>query len=135
MSRCGIILFAHGARDPEWARPFERIRAVLERRAPTTPIELAFLESMHPTLEEAMGALGDRGAERVTVVPLFMAQGNHLRKDFPEIVRRACESNPGIAVRAAPAIGDVDRLLEAIADWVLQEDAATRKAALDPPVA
>ena len=135
MSCCGILLFAHGARDPEWARPFERILALLERRAPTTPIELAFLESMHPTLDEAMHALGNRGAERVTIVPLFMAQGNHLRKDLPEIVRRACESNPGLSVRTARAIGDVDVLLEAIAEWVLQEDAATRRAALDPPVA
>ena len=45
MNRSGIILFAHGARDPEWARPFARVRALLERRAPTTPIELAFLEA------------------------------------------------------------------------------------------
>ena len=135
MSRSGIILFAHGARDPEWARPFARIRALLERRAPTTPIELAFLESMHPTLDEAMHSLANRGAERVTIVPLFMAQGNHLRKDYPEIVRRASDSNPGLSVRTAPAIGDVDALLEAIVEWVLQEDAATRRAVLDPPSA
>ena len=135
MTNSGIILFAHGARDPEWARPFERIRAALARRAPDTPIELAFLESMHPTLAEAMSALGSRGAERVTIVPLFMAQGNHLRKDLPQLVQRAREMNPGLSVRTAPAIGDVDALLETIADWVLREDAATRKADLEPPVA
>lgn len=135
MSRSGIVLFAHGARDPEWARPFARIRSLLEQRSPETLVELAFLESMRPTLAEAMSALADRGAERVTVVPLFMAQGNHLRKDFPDVVRRACAVNPGLSVRIAPAIGDVDALLEAIAQWVLREEAATRDADLDPPLA
>jgi sirohydrochlorin cobaltochelatase len=135
MSKSGIVLFAHGARDPEWARPFARIRSLLEQRSPTTPVELAFLESMRPNLAEAMGALADRGAERVTIVPLFMAQGNHLRKDFPEVVRRASEMNPGLSVRVAPAIGDVDALLDAIAQWILREEAVTRNADLGHPQA
>lgn len=135
MMRSGIVLFAHGARDPDWAKPFQRIRTLLEGRAPASPVELAFLESMHPTLAEAMDALGRRGAERVTVVPLFMAQGSHLRNDLPELVRRACEANPGLSVRIAPAIGEVDALLDAIAAWVLAEDAATRAADFDRPVA
>ena len=135
MSTSAIILFAHGARDREWARPFERIRSLLAQRSPKTPVELAFLELMRPTLAEAMSALADRGAERVTVVPLFMAQGNHLRNDFPELVRRACENNPGLSIRIAPAIGDVDALLDAIAQWILREEAATRDAGLDHPLA
>ena len=135
MSRSGIILFAHGARDPQWAIPFQRIRTLLERRAAGTPIELAFLESMRPDLADAMRALAGRGVERVTVVPLFMAQGNHLRNDLPELVRRASVDNPGLGVRTAPAIGDVDALLDAIAQWILREDAVTREADLDPPVA
>ena len=135
MSRSAIILFAHGARDPHWARPFARIRSLLEQRSPATPVELAFLELMRPNLAEAMSALAARGAERVTVVPLFMAQGNHLRKDFPEVVRSACAVNPGLSVRIAPAIGDVEALLDAIAQWVLREEAATRDADLDHPLA
>jgi sirohydrochlorin cobaltochelatase len=135
MIRSAIILFAHGARDPQWATPFQRMRSILQARAPTVPVELAFLESMPPTLLEAMSSLAARGAERVTLVPLFMAQGGHLRKDLPEIVNRACAQNPGLIVRTAPAIGDVDALLEAIAAWVLREEAFTREADLGNPVA
>ena len=40
-SRCeAIVLFAHGARDPRWAEPFEaiaaRIRAAAPGRAPSS---------------------------------------------------------------------------------------------------
>lgn len=135
MSRAGIVLFAHGAREAQWARPFQRIRSLLERRAPSTPIELAFLESMRPSLAEALSALASRGAERITLVPLFMAQGSHLRNDLPALVQRAAAGNPGLSIRIAPAIGDVDALLDAIAQWVLEEDAKTRAADLDPPIA
>jgi len=135
MTSSAIILFAHGARDPQWATPFLRMRAILQARAPEIPVELAFLESMRPTLLEAMGSLAASGAERVTLVPLFMAQGGHLRTDLPEIVSTACAQNPGLIVRTAPAIGDVDALLEAIAAWVLQEEAFTRGADLGSPVA
>jgi sirohydrochlorin cobaltochelatase len=135
MTKSAIVLFAHGARDPEWAKPFLRMRAILQTRAPAIPVELAFLESMRPTLLEAMGSLAASGAERITLVPLFMAQGGHLRKDLPEIVSKACAQNPGLIVRTAPAIGDVEALLEAIATWALHEEEFTRGADLGNPVA
>ncbi|HQC73311.1 MAG TPA: cobalamin biosynthesis protein CbiX, partial [Candidatus Competibacteraceae bacterium] len=38
-----LILFAHGARDPEWANPMRRVQAVVRQRMSTVPVELAFL--------------------------------------------------------------------------------------------
>jgi sirohydrochlorin cobaltochelatase len=32
MSRTGILLFAHGARDPNWALPFEAVAERLRAR-------------------------------------------------------------------------------------------------------
>ena len=58
----GIVLFAHGARDPEWARPFEEIRERVRASRPEYPIELAYLENMPPTLEEAIASLAQEGA-------------------------------------------------------------------------
>jgi sirohydrochlorin cobaltochelatase len=133
--KSAIILFGHGARDPEWAQPFHRIRAILRARASATPVELAFLEHMRPTLIEAVTALAERGTERITLVPLFMAQGGHLRNDLPVMVQRACAANPGVLIRTSAAIGEVDALLEAIATWATQEEARTRRADLGNPTA
>jgi sirohydrochlorin cobaltochelatase len=130
-----LVLFAHGSRDPQWARPFHALRARLGQRLPDTPVELAFLEQMSPTLPAAIGALADRGIERITVVPLFMAQGAHLRLELPRIIAQACEDNPGVLVRTSPAVGDADVLLDAIADWAAHEHARTRAADLGHPLA
>ena len=96
----GIVLFAHGARDPEWARPFEEIRDRVRASRPEYPIELAYLELMAPTLEEAIATLADEGASAITVFPLFMAQGGHLKQDLPRIldaIRAELPARPDLA--------------------------------------
>ena len=50
MEKTALILFAHGARDPEWANPMRRIRAAVMQQAPAMRVELAFLEFMSPNL-------------------------------------------------------------------------------------
>ena len=47
-----LILFAHGASDPEWANPMRRVQAAIRQRMTSVPVELAFLEFMTPTLPE-----------------------------------------------------------------------------------
>lgn len=130
-----LVLLAHGSRDPAWAEPFLRLKARIQARLVHTPVELAFLEQMAPSLPVAIGALADRGVERITVIPLFMAQGSHLRLELPRIVEQASACNPGVVVRTSAAIGDVERLLQAIADWVIAEHEATGKAPLGGPIA
>jgi sirohydrochlorin cobaltochelatase len=116
----GIVLFAHGARDPGWARPFEQIRDRVRTSRPELPIELAYLEAMSPTLEEAVATLVEEGASSITVFPLFMAQGAHLKGDVPRILDAIRKARPHIPIAQETSIGDVPEILEAIAGWILE---------------
>jgi sirohydrochlorin cobaltochelatase len=116
----GIVLFAHGARDPEWARPFERIRDRIRASRPECPIELAYLDFMSPTLDEAVAALAQEGASSITVFPLFMAQGGHLKDDLPRMVEGLRQSHPHLPICMETALGDVPEVLEAISAWILE---------------
>ena len=115
----GIVLFAHGARDPEWAGPFVAIRDAVRRQRPENPIVLAFLESMQPTLEEAVAELVDEGASSVMVFPLFMAQGGHLKGDVPQLLERLRAAYPNVPIAIEAALGDVPEITNAIASWVV----------------
>jgi sirohydrochlorin cobaltochelatase len=115
----GIVLFAHGSRDPEWARPFEAIRERVRQSRPEYPIELAYLEIMRPTIEEAIAALVEQGALAITVFPLFMGQGAHLGKDLPRILEAIRASHPRIPIGMESAVGDTPEIQQAIADWIL----------------
>ena len=81
-----IILFAHGARDPEWANPLRRIQAVVRERMAEVPVELAFLEFIAPSLPESTAQLVARGARKIVVLPMFIAQGGHLKREVPEML-------------------------------------------------
>jgi len=74
-----LILFAHGARDPEWANPMRRVQAAIRQRVSEIQVELAFLEFMAPTLPDCATALIAGGATKVVVMPMFIARGGHLK--------------------------------------------------------
>ena len=116
----GIVLFAHGARDPEWARPFERIRDRVRASRPECPIGLAYLEVMTPPLDEAIASLAAEGASSITVFPLFMAQGGHLKHDLPRLLDEIRKSHPNLPIALESAIGEVPEILEAISGWILE---------------
>ncbi len=120
MTDQAIILFAHGARDPDWALPFELIKRQLQAARPDTQIELAFQDFMTPTLEQAVAQAAAQGAKRIALVPLFMAQGGHLKQDLPRMVGKLREQHPQLEVKVMPAIGDAPEILQAISDWVLR---------------
>ncbi|MSP97567.1 MAG: cobalamin biosynthesis protein CbiX [Betaproteobacteria bacterium] len=114
----GIILFAHGARDPEWARPLHRLQRMLAERMPNALIEPAFLEYAAPPLEDAAADLIARGATELSIVPVFIANGGHLREDQPRRVAALGLLHPGVPLRIAPPIGEVDTILVAITGWI-----------------
>jgi sirohydrochlorin cobaltochelatase len=115
----GIVLFAHGARDAQWAAPFQSIRERVRASRPECPIELAFLELMTPTLEEAIARLAGQGASAITVFPLFMAQGGHLKQDLPRILDDLRQRHPRLPIALETAIGEVPEILEAISAWIV----------------
>ena len=115
----GIVLFAHGARDPSWAEPFEAIRDRVRQSRPECPIALAYLEMMSPSLDEAIEQVVRDGALAVTVFPLFMAQGGHLKQDLPRILDAIRASHPHVPICLESAVGEVPEILDAVAGWIL----------------
>lgn len=114
-----VVLFGHGARDPEWARPMQRTRDHLRTLAPGLRIELAFLEFLAPRLDEAIAALVCDGVRHVTVVPMFIAQGGHLKNDLPDLVGAARALHAGCEITLVPAVGEADGVIAAMAAYAL----------------
>ena len=116
-----IILFAHGARDSEWARPFERLREALLALSPGSVVELAYLELMEPDLDGAVDVLAARGVTAVSIVPVFMAQGSHLKRDLPLLVEEVRAKHPRITFRLQPAIGETQAVIDAMAQHIASQ--------------
>jgi sirohydrochlorin cobaltochelatase len=112
----GLLLFAHGARDPRWALPFEDVAARIRARAPGVPVELCFMEFMQPGIVEGGHRLASAGCTWVDVVPLFLGGGGHVRKDLPVLLGELAAAHPPTHWEMRPAIGEVDSVVEAMAE-------------------
>jgi len=118
MSR-GLILFAHGARDPRWAEPFEAIAAAVRARSAQIDVRLAFLELMAPDLPTAADAMVADGITRIDILPLFLGTGGHLRRDLPPLIADIRRRHPSVGVELHTAVGEAPALIAAMADHAL----------------
>lgn len=115
----GIVLFGHGARNPEWAKPFRAIRELVMARSPQTLVALGFLEAMRPTLDEAIDELVSKGATLIDIVPIFLATGSHIAKDLPQLVGNAMDRHPAIEIVIAEPVGESPKVIQSMADYAL----------------
>jgi sirohydrochlorin cobaltochelatase len=119
MSAPGLLLFAHGARDPNWALPFEAVAGIVRAQRPEIPVQLAFLEFMSPALPEAGARLAAQGCTEVAVVPLFLGAGGHVRKDLPALLADLATAYPQVSWSLKPAIGEIESVVQAMAEAAL----------------
>ena len=115
-----LILFAHGARDPEWANPMRRVQAVVRQRMSAVPVELAFLEFMAPTLPERAAELIAQGADKIVVLPMFIARGGHLKKETPEMLDMLRSTYPEVEFSLGNAIGEHELVVQAMASAAME---------------
>ena len=120
MTQTALILFAHGARDPEWAAPLRRVGAAAHMEAPALRIELAFLEILEPALADCAETLIGEGFAHIIIVPMFIAQGGHLKRDLPQLVDDLRKRNPQVRFDLAGAIGEAESVVQAMARHVLR---------------
>ena len=111
-----LILFAHGARDPAWAEPVRRVQAVIRALDPAVRVEVAFLEFMTPTLADCAAALAEEGVGRIVVLPMFIAQGGHLKREVPEILATLRARFPAVDFGLATAVGENEAVIRAMAE-------------------
>jgi sirohydrochlorin cobaltochelatase len=115
----GLILFAHGARDPRWAVPFEAIADAVRARTNDVDVRLAFLELMAPDLPTVADALAADGCMRIDILPLFLGTGGHLRRDLPPLVDGIAARHPKMQVTLHGAAGEAPQIIDALAAHAL----------------
>lgn len=116
----GIVLFAHGSRDPLWHKPIEAVAAHIAALSPNTPVVCAYLELSTPDLATATESLLQRGVQSVTILPMFLGVGKHAREDLPILVAELRASNPNVQFTLQPAVGEDGRLVQLMAQIALE---------------
>lgn len=119
----GIVLFAHGSRDPLWHKPMEAVAARIRQQSPGTQVVCAYLELSTPDLASATQTLLTQGVQAITIVPMFLGVGRHAREDLPLLVEALRQQHPRVVFSLKPAVGEDERLVELLAQIALDGSA------------
>ncbi len=87
--------------------------------APELRVELAFLEFMQPDLQTCADRLLADGCEDIVLLPMFLAQGGHLKRDVPLLVSQLQRRHPLARFELVEAIGEAPGVVEAMAAHAL----------------
>lgn len=114
--RVALILFGHGARDPEWSIPLQKIQVAVCERHPESRVAVAFLEFIEPSLAQCVADLHDEGIHEFRILPIFIARSGHLKRDLAGAVDALRRRFPECVFHVALAVGEEPRVIEAMAD-------------------
>lgn len=112
----GLLLVAHGSRDPAAAPVALEVAAAVAEKLSGVRVEAAFLELARPDPEAALSALAGSGVRHVLVQPFLLGNAYHSKVDLPEVLRTAVRlgmtAEAGRVLAPAPVLADalLDRL-------------------------
>ena len=115
----GIVLFAHGSRDPVWRLPIEAVADAIRARDPHALVCCAYLELCAPDLDQAATDLIASGARHLRIFPLFLGVGKHAREDLPVLLAQLRILHPDVPVVLMPTAGEDSRLTALMAEIAL----------------
>lgn len=101
-----LLIVAHGSRNSNSNRETEALaEALRNRKHPFEIIEHAYLELAEPDIPSAVESLVERGYDAITLVPLFLASGNHVERDMPDILGKLIKKYPHVLFLMTEHIG------------------------------
>ena len=115
-----IILFGHGSRDPLWRLPMETVATRVRALQPGVAVRCAYLELDSPSLPEAAAQLVQAGAQRLTILPMFLGTGRHAREDLPLLLEQVRAAHPGVQVDLKQAVGENMQVVDLLARIALE---------------
>lgn len=121
----GVVVFAHGSRDPLWRMPVEGVARAIEARDPSARVVCAYLELTDPSLPDAAAQLVDMGCSSVRVMPLFFGMGKHAREDLPALISELRLRYPAVSIECLSAVGEHPELTSLLAEIALRSPSAS----------
>ena len=102
----GVILFAHGSRDPLWRLPIDAVAQRMRDQWPEITVDVAFLELTQPDLPHTVEHMMKLGMTHLRILPMFLGVGRHAREDLPELVEGLVKAYPQMQFELLPSVGE-----------------------------
>ena len=124
MQNNALIIVAHGSRkassNEEVKALGEKVKSLQDRRY--SLVMTAFLEFATPSLEESILSCVDKGVNEIVILPYFLASGNHVTRDIPEVVQKIQESHPQVKITLKEHLGSSSAMVGLLIDMAFSSN-------------
>lgn len=96
----------------------KELQLAISLAEPSVLTRIACLKDYQPTAAQAAEELTAAGATRILIVPMFMAPGGHVAKDFPMLANELSARWPSIEFLWADVVGGWDEVAVAVASGI-----------------
>src|SRR5207248_1401283 len=110
----GLLLIAHGSRQPEANADLHELVASIRARKVYAVVEPAFLELAEPTIGGAARRCVKQGAVDVIMLPYFLSAGVHVLRDLTDARGRLSKDFPGARFHLAEPLGRHPLLIDIV---------------------
>ena len=118
MANKALIIVAHGSRkdssNEEVKALGEKVRSLQIKNYAC--VMTAFLEFAAPSLEESMHSCIEKDASEIVILPYFLASGNHVTRDIPEVVQKIQASYPHVKMTLKEHLGSSSGMVRLLSD-------------------
>jgi sirohydrochlorin ferrochelatase len=118
MADKALIIVAHGSRktssNEEVKALGEKVKSLQDKRYAF--VMTSFLEFATPSLEESMLSCIDKDASEIVILPYFLASGNHVTRDIPEVVQKIQASHPQVKITLKEHLGSSSGMVRLLSD-------------------
>jgi sirohydrochlorin cobaltochelatase len=113
MQEQAVIILGHGSKSVDAIEDFNYIVETFREVSGYGNVFGAHMELVSPSLEEVVSEIersGDSG--QVVIIPYFLYNGNHIKKDIPDKIESLQGQYPHLDIRLGAPIGKEDRMID-----------------------
>jgi sirohydrochlorin ferrochelatase len=121
-----IILFAHGSAVEEANQGVRNLASRIQSQGPYAYVRASFLGPGQPELGPAIGEAVGAGFHRVLVIPFFLTEGTHLRRDLPRLVEAEKQKFPSLEIQVGRSLEDHPEMASLIISRIQEITEGTR---------
>jgi sirohydrochlorin cobaltochelatase len=101
-----LVLIGHGSRSQEWRKPFDALTHDLQATFGEEHVALAFMELDNPRLGEVVKDAVENGAEAISILPMFLSGGGHVKRDIETQVESLRGQYPDVTIEVLVSLGE-----------------------------
>lgn len=113
-----MVILAHGSKREDTKIVLNTLIEKVKQKTGWTKVLPAYLQLCEPGLETVIEQLASENVNDITIMPLFLFNGEHVTKDIPEMLDGLRNKYPLMRMTLKKYVGTDDRIADIIIDRI-----------------